>query len=104
MTRSVVWFIAAVAVATTFGCGKHLETTETGGAAFHGLIQYRAKDGKPAIMDPRFVTATEANLTGGTAVIGVVINGQARAYPLYILTDHQIVNDTVAETPLAATW
>jgi Protein of unknown function (DUF3179) len=37
-------------------------------------------------------------------VISVVINGEARAYPLSILMFHEIVNDTVAGVPISATY
>ena len=91
------------------GCGKSQkmgvhETTETGGQPYHGLIQYRARDSKPAIIKPKFVKASEALLADGTAVIGVSINGQSHAYPLYILNNHQIVNDTVGGTAISASW
>lgn len=91
------------------GCGKSQkmgvhETTETGGQPYHGLIQYRARDSKPAIIKPKFVKASEALLADGTAVIGVSINGQSHAYPLYILNNHQIVNDMVGGTAISASW
>ena len=50
------------------------------------------------------VPADEAQLAAGTAVIGVSINGQSRAYPLYILNNHQIVNDTVGGEVISASW
>jgi|GEM_PF-2380724 len=37
-------------------------------------------------------------------VIGVFIGKEARAYPLAILNYHEIVNDTVANTPVAMTY
>lgn len=78
--------------------------TATGGVPFHGLIQYRAKDAKVAIVDPVLLDATDAILASGTAVIGVFVNGEARAYPLFILNNHQVVNDQVGGTPLTASW
>ncbi len=80
------------------------ERTLTGGEAYHGLIQYRAKDSKQAIIDPLFLDAEDAPLAAGTKVIGVFIDGQARAYPLFILSNHQIVNDQIAGTPFSASW
>lgn len=78
--------------------------TPTGSEAYHGLIQYRAKDAKQAIVDPALISAGEALLASGTKVIGVFVNGEARAYPLFILNNHQIVNDVVGGTPLSASW
>lgn len=37
-------------------------------------------------------------------VIGVYINGEARAYPIRLLSLHEIVNDTVGGLPIAVTW
>lgn len=37
-------------------------------------------------------------------VLGVVIGGESRAYPIPFLSWHEIVNDTVAGVPIAATW
>ena len=78
--------------------------TPTGGEPFHGLIQYRAKDAKEAIVDPVLLNSSDAVVAAGTKVIGVFINGEARAYPLFILNNHQVVNDEVGDTPLSASW
>ncbi len=80
------------------------DRTPTGSEAYHGRIQYRAKDAKPAIVEPLLLPAGEAMLAAGTKVIGVYVNGDARAYPLFILNNHQIVNDVVGGTPLSASW
>lgn len=37
-------------------------------------------------------------------VIGVEINGQARAYPIRLLSLHEIVNDVIGGEPVAITW
>ncbi len=37
-------------------------------------------------------------------IIGVEINGDARAYPIRLLSLHEIVNDVVGEKPVAVTW
>lgn len=37
-------------------------------------------------------------------VLGLVINGDARAYPVRLLSLHEIVNDTVGGRPVAVTW
>jgi hypothetical protein len=63
------------------------------------------KDGIPAIDDPIFVPVDKAkHITAKEPVIGVVLNGQARAYPLAILMWHEIVNDTVGGVPVAVTF
>ncbi len=78
--------------------------TPTGSEPFHDMIQYRARDAKPAIFDPELLAADEPMIAPGTKVIGVFIGGEARAYPLFILNNHQIVNDKVGGVPLSASW
>ena len=80
------------------------ESTPTGSEAYHGLIQYRAQDAKQAILDPELVSADAAIIAPGTKVIGVFVGGQSRAYPLFILNNHQVVNDRVGGIPLSASW
>jgi len=63
------------------------------------------KDGIPSIDNPNFVAVNESdNLTDRDPVIGLDINGDARAYPLRILIWHEIVNDVVGGKPVAITY
>jgi hypothetical protein len=63
------------------------------------------KDGIPSIDAPRFVPVAEAgDLAATEPVIGLLVNGDARAYPLRILIWHEIVNDTVGGVPVAVTY
>ncbi len=63
------------------------------------------KDGIPSIDDPVFVPVDKANhITDTEPVISVILNGQARAYPLAILMWHEIVNDTVGGVPVSVTF
>lgn len=63
------------------------------------------KDAIPAIDNPELLPAEKANrLTPDEQVIGVVINGEARAYPIRILNGHEIVNDEIQGRPIAVTW
>lgn len=63
------------------------------------------KDGIPAIDAPIFIAATdETSLSATEPVISLVLNGQARAWPLRILTWHEIVNDSLGGVPIAVTY
>lgn len=63
------------------------------------------KDGIPSIDRPKFVPADQIkDLADTEPVIGLVIGGQARAYPLRILTWHEIVNDELAGVPITVTY
>jgi hypothetical protein len=51
------------------------------------------KDGIPAIDKPVFVAAAKSGLADRDRVLGVALNGIARAYPVRILNWHEVVND-----------
>lgn len=54
------------------------------------------KDGIPALVDPTFVDAADANfLRDKDRVLGISYNGVMRAYPIRILNYHEIVNDVL---------
>lgn len=63
-------------------------------------------DGIPPIDRPRFVTpvAAESWLKPQEPVLALTIGSDARAYPLQILTWHEIVNDVVGGKPVAVTF
>ncbi|MPY91850.1 MAG: DUF3179 domain-containing protein [Acidimicrobiia bacterium] len=62
-------------------------------------------DGIPAIDEPRFHNVDDVDfLSDREPVFVLEIDGDARAYPLQILTWHEIVNDTVAGIPVAVTY
>ena len=64
-------------------------------------------DAIPAIRKPVFVTADSADswMHEDELVIGVVSpDGEARCYSTWHLDEHEIVNDILGETPIAATW
>ena len=60
----------------------------------------------PAIDKPVFVRGAKADaqMKAGEMVLGVVIDGHARAYSLWQLDAHEIVNDVLEGTAIAATW
>lgn len=68
------------------------------------IVQLLDRDAIPAIRSPRFVPADKAKLGDGEKVLGVVIGGEARAYPLIDLDAHEVVDDVVGGKPVAATW
>jgi hypothetical protein len=62
------------------------------------------KDGIPSIDDPQFESINETQFADDELIIGVEIDGEARAYPYAILNWHEIVNDTLAGVPIALTY
>ena len=122
-TRRACWLLLAGSVTLILGCSNsqsevaevtetplgESESTEpektiTGAEAYHGLLEYRAKDAKLALVQPIFAAADTTPLPAGVSVVGVSAGGVFRAYPLYILKNHQIVNDTLGGVPIAASW
>lgn len=63
-------------------------------------------DAIPAILDPKLVTASEAeaSMDLDEQVLGLSINGDHRAYSIRLLSRHEIVNDVVGGVPVAITW
>ena len=62
------------------------------------------KDGIPSVDEPEFMPVAEATLSDNEPVIGLVVQEDARAYPLRILIWHEIVNDVVGGVPVAVTY
>ncbi|MEX0611151.1 MAG: DUF3179 domain-containing protein [Pirellulales bacterium] len=63
------------------------------------------KDGIPALTNPPLVPAAQAEyLQPGDRVIGVVIQGEAQAYPVMVLTRHEVVNERIGGMPVAVTY
>lgn len=63
------------------------------------------KDGIPSIDNPKFAPVSESQFVPDTTfVIGLDINGEKRAYPLFIMVWHEIVNDIVGGVPVAVTY
>ena len=57
-----------------------------------------------AVNSPRYVAASKAEIRPSSWVLGVVIDGQPRAYSLNLLNAHEVVNDSIGETNFAAVW
>ena len=70
------------------------------------IVTVLGKDGIPAILDPQFLRPEDAGsqMQANERVIGLSIDGDHRAYPLNLLSRHEIVNDTVGGVPVAVTW
>lgn len=64
------------------------------------------KDGIPAIDDPSYVSIAEADawISGVEPIVFVQVGDNVRAYPLQILTWHEIVNDVLGEKPLVVSF
>ncbi len=70
------------------------------------IVDVLPPDRIPAIDNPKFVTAGEAKdwLDDDEIVVGLVVEEEARAYPVQIMTWHEIVNDEIKGKPVAITF
>lgn len=82
------------------------DDSETGRGRELEIVRLLGKDTIPAILEPEFVSVSEANLwmSPEEGVLGVSIGGEDRAYPVSMLSRHEIVNDVVGGEPVAVTW
>jgi len=61
-------------------------------------------DGIPPVYDPQFVSAADAPLLDDELIIGVALNGEAKAYPITVLRFREMVNDELTGVPILVTW
>lgn len=62
-------------------------------------------DGIPPIDDPRFAPASEIDWLGDDEpVLSLTVGDETRAYPLQVMTWHEIVNDRVGGIPVTVTY
>ncbi len=64
------------------------------------------KDGIPAIDDPVFESIESARdwVDGQAPVIALEVDGEAKAYPMAVMTWHEITNDTIGGEPVVVTF
>jgi hypothetical protein len=62
------------------------------------------QDGIRPVYDPEFAPASQVDLQEDELVLGVAIDGQAKAYPITVLRSSEMVNDELAGIPMVVTW
>lgn len=63
------------------------------------------KDGIPALTNPKLIPAVDADyLREKDLVFGIAINGDIRAYPYRIMDWHEMLNDTIGNTPVSLAY
>ena len=102
LAKTAPLLVAAIMTAGTLGAQTLPKLDELEGDKVTRLL---APDAIPAIDDPEFVKADEAIfMADREPVIGVIVNGQARAYSTWHLDYHEIVNDRIEGSAIAVTW
>jgi hypothetical protein len=69
-----------------------------------GVEQILPRGQIAAVFEPEFVSADEAEISDDAWVLGVVVEGIAKAYSLNLLNRHEVVNDRSGGTAFAAVW
>ena len=64
------------------------------------------RDAFPVLTHPAMGAAAEGDkfFRPNEWVIGVELNGAARAYPVTVMGIHELINDTVAGHPITVCW
>ncbi len=64
------------------------------------------ESGFPLNVDPEIIAASEAPIEEGDMVMGIVINGEARAYPVNYMNGptNEVVNDNLGGQAIAPSW
>lgn len=108
--RASLFAIAAALLVLCWACGQHepeapagsIRTEDLRGSPLYIVLEPEAI---PSIDEPRFVSAAEATfLQEDEPVLGVFDGNVAKAYSIWQLDHHEIVNDMLGDTPIAATW
>jgi len=111
--RMQVAFIVAWALALS-GCGRQPPPVAVapsdwaqppGDAPFTDGAPFRAVNG-PLVQNPPTHEPQEVSLADAEEIVGVVVEGEARAYSLTAMAQlrHHVVNDVIAETPVTVTY
>jgi hypothetical protein len=104
----VITVIAALGYLGSLGIGIAQNPEISVHGAFDGDTMYTVlpPNAIDAIMEPEFVTGEEADeqMSPDEMVLGIMFGGETRAYSLWHLDAHEIVNDSIAGVPIAATW
>jgi hypothetical protein len=91
---------------TLSACARQQTIASSTSETEYDLITLLPRDAIPAIDDPQFLTAAAADevYDPDELIIGVAFDGDARAYSIPLLSNHEIVNDTVGGVKIAVTW
>lgn len=93
-------------IAFTTSQGQRRNATVAGVVDGDTVYQVLPLNAIPAIRQPEFLTGEAAarQMSADEPVLALEIDGDARAYSLWQLDAHEIVNDRFNDLPLAVTW
>lgn len=100
LLRSAAWILLAGALAAAW------PAPPAWASPADEIVTVLPRDAIPSIDAPRFVPAREALkfMAPDEMVIGLEMEGEARAYSVPLLSTHEIVNDKIRGRVIAVTW
>src|SRR5574337_1024098 len=106
-----IWIVGVLVIVVAWGRDSGLAQSGRDGKLTEmvdgsPLITVLPKDAIPAVDHPKFVSATEGNrvMQPEEPVLGLTNGTVAKAYSLWQLNHHEIVNDQIGTLPVAVTW
>jgi hypothetical protein len=101
------WLVLAAALLLVIDAVAQRRATRGERIGDGTLVTVLPEDAIPALSSPVFVSGDEANrlMEDDEPVLGLVdpVTGQAKAYSLWQLDAHEIVNDRLGQQPIAVT-
>ncbi|MEE8349356.1 MAG: DUF3179 domain-containing (seleno)protein [Acidobacteriota bacterium] len=104
--KSVVCLIGLAAVMASMACSSAPSVEETPVASWREEAEYLALPGERRFFllplnNPGVVPASAAShMEPDDLVFGLVVNGQPRAYPRWLMVAYHVVNDTINNVPV----
>ncbi len=80
------------------------DPVEAGEAVPVGYRQLLPRDAIFPVYNPSFLSASETDWPNDALIVGVELDGEAKAYPVSFLNRREMVNDWIAGSPVLVTW
>lgn len=97
------WLVASLLVGALLATPQRARGEETDFERF--ARRAAPRDAFPVFHNPPMVPAERASgLRDDDWVIGLTVNGQAKAYPVAVMGVHELGNDTCGGEPVAVSW
>lgn len=111
--RNLIWGLIGLVVllaviAAIFLVGPETNESDNLSTSYNGveIVPDLTKDAIPPLTNPEYENGLNQLdwLNDDDRVIGIEVNGDARAYPLKIMSYHELVNDTIGGEEVAITY
>lgn len=73
---------------------------------YAGSFRAVGRDSFPVLFNPAMGTVAEGDrfIRPNDWVIGIALDGEAKAYPVMVMGFHELINDVVAGHPITVCW